>query len=82
MTDNEKLVEVSLSLENRACTKCGLIQMHDEIFGSVFCDSKEAFFYGCPEKEEWLKRFPSSQYDESIIPLQKMTRPFIYEPKV
>ena len=68
--------------KTKACGICGLIQMYDEIWGLVFCDSKEALFYGCPEKEEWLKRFPSSQYDESIIPLQKMTRPFIYESKV
>jgi hypothetical protein len=66
--------------KTKACGICGLIQMYDEIFGLVFCDSKAAFFYGCPEKEEWIKRFPSSQYDESIKPLKKMYRPFKYEP--
>lgn len=56
-------------MKDKACKKCGLIQMYDELWGLVFCDSKEAFFYGCPEKQERIKKFPSSQYDNTkIIP--------------
>ena len=64
-------------MENKACKKCGLIQMYDVIWGLVFCDAKEAFLFGCPPKEAILEKFPNSEYDESKIIQQPITRPFL-----
>jgi hypothetical protein len=60
----------------RTCSKCGLIQMYDEIWGFQICDAKEAILYGCPPKSVVMEIRPDYKYDESkIIPPPK-TRPF------
>lgn len=51
-------------MKNKACLKCGLIQMYDEIWGLVFCDANSAFLWGCPDKERVLERYPSAEYEE------------------
>lgn len=38
------------------------LHLYDDLWGLIFCDAKETFFYGCPNKEELLQRYPSSQY--------------------
>ncbi len=70
-----------LIMKSKSCGNCGLIQLYDEIWGLCICDSKEAFFYGCPEKESVMKTFPDAQYDETITPVKKMIHPFMYNPK-
>ena len=58
----------------KACTKCGLIQLHDILWGLAICDSKEAMFFGCPDKETVLEHLRGSKYDDSkIICQQQMT---------
>ncbi len=65
-------------MKTKACGNCGLIQLYDEIWGLCICDSKEAFLFGCPEKELVMETLPDAQYDETITPVKKMTRPFIF----
>lgn len=67
-------------MKKKACGKCGLIQLHDALWGFAICDSKEAFFFGCPEKELVLEILPDAKYDESITPIQQITRPFLVQP--
>lgn len=55
-----------IDMNKKACSKCGLIQSFDELFGLIICDYKESFLFGCPNKEEVLKILPRSQYDERI----------------
>lgn len=51
-------------MDYKACKKCGLIQMYDVLWGLMICDANEAFFYGCPTKEEVLKKFPDAKYED------------------
>ena len=64
---------------NKACERCGLVQLHDELWGFVFCDAAPALIYGCPDKELVLERYPSAEYDETKIIEQPLLRPFFYE---
>lgn len=64
-------------MEKKACPKCGLIQMYDEIWGLVFCDANQTLIWGCPDKELVLERYPSAEWDESKIVPQPLTRPFL-----
>ena len=54
-------------MNNRACKKCGLIQLYDEIWGLCICDSNDALLFGCPPKETVLELRPDWKYDESAI---------------
>jgi hypothetical protein len=60
----------------KACEKCGLIQLWDIIWGLCICDSKEALLWGCPPKEKVLEIQPDWEYDETAIIPPPKTRPY------
>lgn len=56
-------------MTEKPCNKCGLMQLYDEIWGLAICDSNEAQFYGCPDKQLVLEIRPDWKYlpvDERI----------------
>ncbi len=64
-------------MKKEACPKCGLIQLKDIIYGFAICDSTEAYFFGCPDKETVLEHVLGAEYDESKIIPRPLLRPFL-----